>query len=173
MNAPAENNTTEAAIQAVSELYHAYFTGLILTVHTRRSAVDAGQFTFQVFRRQHQEKFLSSLAKLGLDSLPPAVLAAQYHYLSNTIGGVNVEYMYEADRKSWVRFVHPRWMYEGTALCAVPIEVSHGFLKGWYAQNGVSLGNPRLGFVCTGQTTDGQPGLEGYYYEYDRELAPD
>ncbi|MBI3964214.1 MAG: hypothetical protein HY329_01155 [Chloroflexi bacterium] len=29
------------------------------------------------------------------------------------------------------------------------------------------------GFVCTGQTVDGQPGLEGYYFEYDRELAPD
>jgi hypothetical protein len=36
----------------------------------------------------------------------------------------------------------------------------------------VSLGNPRLGFVCTGQTVDGHPGLEGYYLEHDRELAP-
>ena len=35
------------------------------------------------------------------------------------------------------------------------------------------LGNPRLGFVCTGQTVDGQPGLEGYYWEADRALMPD
>jgi hypothetical protein len=46
-------------------------------------------------------------------------------------------------------------------------------LRGWHAHNGVSLGNPRLGFVCTKQTTDGQPGLEGYYLEHDRDLAPD
>ena len=37
--------------------------------------------------------------------------------------------------------------------------------------NGVSLGNPRLGFVCTAQTTDGQHGLSGYFLEHDRELA--
>jgi hypothetical protein len=46
-------------------------------------------------------------------------------------------------------------------------------LRGWHAHNGVSLGNPRLGFVCTKQTVDGQPGLEGYYLEHDRDLAPD
>jgi hypothetical protein len=37
----------------------------------------------------------------------------------------------------------------------------------------VTLGNPRLGFVCTGETVNGDPGLEGYYFEYDREIAPD
>jgi hypothetical protein len=44
-------------------------------------------------------------------------------------------------------------------------------LHGWHGHNGVSLGNPRLGFVCTGQTVNGDPGLEGYYFEYDRPLA--
>ena len=37
----------------------------------------------------------------------------------------------------------------------------------------MSLGNPKLGFVCTGLTTDGDPGLEGYYFEYDRPIAED
>ena len=46
-------------------------------------------------------------------------------------------------------------------------------LRGWHANNGVVLGNPRLGFVCTGQTVDGQPGLEGYYKEWDHDLAPE
>jgi hypothetical protein len=46
-------------------------------------------------------------------------------------------------------------------------------LHGWHGHNGVSLGNPRLGFVCTGQTVNGDPGLEGYYFEYDREIAPE
>jgi hypothetical protein len=37
----------------------------------------------------------------------------------------------------------------------------------------VSLQNPRLGFVCTAQTTDGQHGLAGYFLEHDRDLASD
>jgi hypothetical protein len=38
--------------RSVAELYHAYFTGLILTVVTRRGTSDAAEFVFQVFRRQ-------------------------------------------------------------------------------------------------------------------------
>lgn len=159
--------------RAVATLYHRYFTGLLLTVVSRRNAQDAGELTFRLFRRQHHEKFLSSLGKLGLDGQPDAVKAAGYHYLSNKIGGVKVEFMREGDRKAWVHFVPPRWIYDGVAICGIPTEVSRGVLRGWYAQNGVSLKNPRLGFVCTQQTTDGQPGLSGYFLEYDRELGPD
>src|SRR3978361_1519568 len=71
--------------RSVADLYHAYFTGLILTVVTRRSTADAAEFVFRVFRRQQQERFLPGLKKLGLDHLPPAVAAARYHYLSNWI----------------------------------------------------------------------------------------
>jgi hypothetical protein len=84
-----------------------------------------------------------------------------------------VEYAAEHDRKAWVRFPHPRWIYEGTAICGVPESVSHGFLRGWYAQNGVSLRNPRLGFVCTGQDMTAEHGFTGYFVEEDRELAAD
>ncbi len=139
---------------------------------TRRDRHAAAELVFRVFRRQHLEKFLPGLAKLGLTGLPHAVACAQYHYLSNLLGGVRVEYMYESDRKAWVRYVPPRWIWDGTAICAVPSEVSRAMLRAWHAHNGVSLGNPRLGFVCTGQTTDGQPGLEGYYLEHERDLAP-
>src|SRR4029079_1545576 len=45
-----------------------------------------------------------------------------------------------------------------------------GMLHGWHGHNGQSLGKPNLGFVCTGMTVDGMPGLEGYYFEYDRPL---
>jgi hypothetical protein len=162
-----------AAMQAVARLYHAYFTGLILTLVTRRSASDAAEWVFHVFRHQHHEKFLSSFGKLGLTGMPDAVACAAYHYLSNGIGGVSVEFMRESDRKAWVNFVPPRWIYPAASICGVPSEVSRAILRGWYAQNGVSLGNPRLGFVCTAQTTDGQHGLSGYFLEYDRDLAPE
>jgi hypothetical protein len=164
--------TTRAA-RAVADLYHAYFTGLILTLVSRRGGPDAARWVHAVFRHQHHEKFLSSFDKLGLTGMPHAVACAAYHYLSNSIGGVSVEFMKESDRKAWVRFVPPRWIYPGATICGVPSEVSRAFLTGWYAQNGLSLKNPRLGFVCTAQTVDGQHGLAGYFLEYDRDLAPD
>ncbi|HEV8586418.1 MAG TPA: hypothetical protein VGT02_15740 [Methylomirabilota bacterium] len=159
--------------RAVETLYHDYLTGLILTAVTRRSPADAADLVFRVFRHQHHEKFLPGLAKLGLDRLPHAVACARYHYLSNHLGGVRVEYMEESERKAWVRYVPPRWIWPGPTICAVPSEVTRAMLRGWHAHNGVTLGNPRLGFVCTGMTTDGRPGLEGYYLEGDRPLAPD
>ena len=159
--------------RSVADLYHAYFTGLVLAVVTRRGTADAAEFVFRAFRRQQQERFLPGLEKLGLSHFPPAVAAAQYHYLSNWIGGVSVEYMYETDRKAWIRYPPPRWIWKGTAICGVPGEVSRAMLRGWHANNGVSLGNPNLGFVCTKQSVDGQDGLEGYYCEYDHPLEPD
>jgi len=157
--------------RAVANLYHAFFTGLILTVVTRRGTSAAEELVFRVFRRQQEERFLAGLDKLGLSKLPPAVAAAQYHYLSNWIGGVIVEYMHESDRKAWIRYPPPRWIWQGTAICGIPMEVSRAMLRGWHANNGVALKNLKLGFVCTKQTVDVQDGLEGYYYEYDRDLA--
>jgi hypothetical protein len=159
--------------RGVADLYHAFFTGLILTVVTRRGVADAAEFVFRVFRRQQQERFLPGLEKLGLSGLPPVVAAAQYHYLSNWIGGVSVEYMYESDRKAWIRYPPPRWIWKGTAICGIPGEVSRAMLRGWHANNGVALDNLKLGFVCTKQSVDGQDGLEGYYFEYDHPLELD
>ena len=135
--------------------------------------MDAAEWVLRVFRHQHHEKFLPSFGKLGLEGMPDAVACAAYHYLSNSIGGVTVEFMRESDRKAWINFVPPRWIYPGASICGVPSEVSRAFLRGWYAQNGVSLKNPRLGFVCTAQTTDGQHGLSGYFLEHDHDLAPE
>jgi hypothetical protein len=148
-------------------------TGLVLTLVSRKSAEDARRFMFAHFRRQHLEKFLPGLKKLGLDGLPDAMACAQYHYFSNALGGVKTEYFAESDTKAWVRYPPPRWIWQGTAICAVPREVNEAMLHGWHGHNGVSLGNPRLGFVCTGQTVEGDAGLEGYYFDYGREIAPE
>lgn len=172
MSEPRESGSADvAAWQAVERLYHALLTGLILATVVRRGEADAAELVFRLFRRQHLEKFLPGLKKLGLDTMPHAVACAQYHYLSNKLGGVKVEYIHEHDRKAWVRYPPPRWIWEGTAICGIPGEVSRAMLRAWHAHNGVTLGNPRLGFVCTKQTVDGQPGLEGYYWEADRELG--
>jgi hypothetical protein len=159
--------------KAVARIYNALMTGLVLTLVSRNDAGAARQFVFAHFRRQHLEKFLPGLKKLGLDALPNAVACAQYHYFSNALGGVKTEYVAESDRKAWVRYPPPRWIWQGTAICAIPREVNEAMLHGWHGHNGVSLNNPRLGFVCTGQTVEGDPGLEGYYFEYDRKIAPE
>ncbi|HEX7928686.1 MAG TPA: hypothetical protein VF678_13915, partial [bacterium] len=99
----------ERGYEAVETLYHAYLTGLILAAITRLGAPTAAELVFRTFRRQHLEKFLPGLEKLGLAKLPHAVACAQYHYLSNFLGGVKVEYMPESDRKAWVRYPPPRW----------------------------------------------------------------
>ena len=160
-----------AAIRAQAHLLKAYYLGLQLMVATRMGPKLMEEWTFRLFRRQHLDKFLPSLEKLGLTELPDAVACAQYHVLANNIGGVGVEYMYENERKAWVRFRYPRWMFDGPTICGIPEEVSRGFLRGWYAHNGVSLGNPRLGFVCVSEDMTGEFGLCGYFLEYDRELS--
>jgi len=162
-----------AGWRAVAALYNALLTATVVALVARRGADTAREYVFQHFRRQHLEKFLPGLKKLGLDGMPHAVACALYHYHSNALGGVLTEYVYENDRKAWVRYPPPRWMWRGTAIAAIPHEVSAAMLHGWHGHNGVSLGNPRLGFVCTGMTVDGQPGLEGYYLEHDRPLAPE
>ena len=176
---PAEGQTGSPApdldlpaLRAVAELYHRYLTGILLALVQRHGPARASEVVFRTFRRQHLEKFLPGLQKLGLVDRPPAVACAQYHYLSNALGGVKVEWIPETDRKSWVRYLPPRWIFDGTAVCGIPTEVSRAMLWGWHAHNGVSLGNDRLGFVCTSMTTDGGAGLVGYYVEEDRPLDP-
>lgn len=160
------------AIAAQAELHHAYLLGLQLTVSMRKGPDLMEEWMFHLFRRQHTEKFLASFDKLGLSGLSHAVACARYHVLSNSIGGVPVEYMEEGPKKAWVRFRYPRWMYAGPAICGVPIGVSRGFLRGWYAHNGVSLGNPRLGFVCVSEDMSGEYGMCGYFHEYEHDLRP-
>ncbi len=159
-----------AAYRAVGTLYNALMTSLVLGLVTRRGEETARDYVFRHFRRQHLEKFLPGLQKFSLDGEPPAPACALYHYHSNALGGVKTGYLREGDRKAWVRYPPPRWIWKGTAIAAVPHAVSAAMLHGWHGHNGVSLGNPRLGFVCTGMTVDGMPGLEGFYVEHDRPL---
>jgi hypothetical protein len=161
------------AIEVVANLYHRLLTGMLLALASRAGTARGAEVVFRSFRRQQQEKFLAGLDKLGLRHLPPAVACAQYHYLSNALGGAKVEWIPQSDRKSWICYMPPRWIFDGTAICGIPTEMSRAMMRGWHANNGVVLGNLRLGFVCTSQTTDGGPGAIGYYIEEDHDLTPD
>ena len=167
----ADSGASAAAYRAVGTLYNALMTALVLGLVSRRGEAVASDYVFRHFRRQHLEKFLPGLQKLGLAHEPHAPACALYHYHSNALGGVKTGYLREGDRKAWVRYPPPRWIWRGTAIAAVPHAVSAAMLHGWHGHNGVSLGNPGLGFVCTGMTVDGMPGLEGYYFDYGRPIA--
>ena len=169
----AKPATGADACHAVAEMHHRLVTGTILSLILRCGEATAAEAVFRTYRRQHGEKFLAGLELLRLDQLPPAVASAQYHYLSNFIGTVRVEYIYESDRKAWIRYPPPRWIFDGAAICGVPDSITMAMLRGWHARNGAALGNSRLGFVCTGMTTAGDPGLEGYFLEHDRPLTPE
>src|SRR3984957_6088403 len=162
-----------AAYRAVGTLYNALMTALVLGLLSRRGEETAREYVFRHFRRQHLEKFLPGLQKLGLTGEPDAAACALYHYHSNALGGVKTGYLRESDRKARVRYPPPRWIWRGTAIAAIPHSVSAAMLHGWHSHNGVSLKNPGLGFVCTGMTVDGMPGLEGYYFDYGRPLKED
>jgi hypothetical protein len=157
----------------IANLYHRLLTGLFLALASRAGTARGAEVVFRSFRRQQLANFLPGLQKLGLADKPPAVACAQYHYLSNALGGAKVEWIPETDRKSWVRYMPPRWIFEGPAICGVPTEMSRAMMRGWHANNGAVLGNLRLGFVCTSQTTDGGPGAIGYYVEADHDLPPE
>ena len=169
----SQDDTNPAAWRAISTLYNALVTAMVVSLVVRRGSAVARDYVFRHFRRQHLEKFKDGLIKLGLTGKPDAVACALYHYHSNALGGVKTEYVRESDKKAWVRYPPPRWMWRGTSIAAIPHEVSAAMLHGWHGHNGVSLGNPCLGFVCTGMTVDGMPGLEGYYLDYERDLAPE
>jgi hypothetical protein len=162
----------QLGIDALNDLFHRYLTGLILAMVVELGEDRAAGVMKGLFRRQQGERFLPGLKKLGLSDEPDAVACAKYHFLSNHVGGVSVAYIAESDTKAWIRYLPPRWIFDGTAIAAIPTQVARAMLWGWHANNGVLLGNPRLGFVCTGQTMDGAPGLEGYYIEEDRTLEP-
>lgn len=169
---PSTADDHERIWRAVADLHHDMFLGLVLTVLSRKGPDAAAEFVFNIFRRQQRERFRAGLVKLGLDRDPPAVAAAKYHYLSNKIGGVDVEFMPEHDAKAWIRYAPPRWIWKGVAMCAIPRKVSEAMLWGWHANNGVMLGRLSLGFVCTKQGVDAQDGLEGYYFDHGRDLEP-
>lgn len=122
----------------------------------------------------HQKmKYREGLRKLGIaDSEPPAVIAAKYHYYTNLIGGLRMEYVEESPKKVWIRYTGPMWTYPGLSMLAVPTDIRRSTFAGWHPHNGRLMGCKRLGWVATKFITEGAPYDEGYFEEHDHDLAP-
>jgi hypothetical protein len=131
-------------------------------------------FKEHILRRHQRAYFLPGLDKLGISrDLPPAVIAGRYHYFSNMLGALPMQYIEESPKKVWIRYIAPAWSFTGLSLIAVPSIVQRAMFSGWHPNNGISLGVPQLGFVVTKVYQDGEPYDEGYFQEYDRPLLPD
>ncbi len=75
-------------------------TALVLGLVSRRGSDTAREYIFRHFRRQHLEKFLPGLQKLGIAGEKDAPACALYHYHSNALGGVKTGYLRESDTKA-------------------------------------------------------------------------
>lgn len=115
-------------------------------------------------------RFRDALVKLGIQDDPPALAAAKYHYFSNSIGGLTMQYIEESPKKAWIRYMPPWGSFPGIAALAVPSTVRRTILSTWHPRNGELLGCPRLRWVATKFVAEGHPYDEGYFEEVDHEL---
>lgn len=149
------------------------WAGLLALTYREKGEGAAKSLTILTLAHHQKDFYLEGLRKLGIrDDEPAAVRAAKYHYLTNAIGGLAMEYVEESPKKVWVRYLAPMWTYAGVAMMAIPASIRRHAGEGWHAKNGELMGAPRLGWVSTKCIMDMEPYDEGYFIEYDHDLAP-
>jgi hypothetical protein len=160
--------------ETIARFWGLHWSAIQLTILREKGERDLAAFKYTILRRHQRSHFLPGVDKLGIDrSLPPAVIAGRYHYFSNAIGGLTMEYVEETPKKVWIRYMPPAWSFPGQSLFAVPASVERAMFAGWHPFNGRSLGTRRLGFVVTKVYQEGEPYDEGYFMEHDRDLDDD
>lgn len=148
--------------------------GALGAIVAREKGEDAIKRLWSLMLSQHQQGFYrQGLRKLGIaEDEPPAVVAGKYHWFTNLIGGLAMEYVEESPKKVWIRYTAPMWTYPGTTLMAMPSSLRRTIFSIWHPANGRMLGNKRLGWVGTKFIMEGDPYDEGYFFEADHDLAP-
>jgi hypothetical protein len=165
-----EETRHECAISTM--VWGKMFSGLTAVTYGEKGADALHQLWFLFLTTHQGEKYHEGLRKLGIENDPPAVAAAKYHYFTNIIGGLAMEYVEESPRKAWIRYLAPMWMYGGVAVMAMPSNLRRHVFSSWHPRNGQYMGCPRLGYVGTKFSSEADPSDEGYFYEYDYDLAP-
>ena len=160
--------------ETIARFWGLHWSAIQLSILREKGEQDLATFKRTILRRHQRSHFLPGVTKLGIDlSLPPAMIAGRYHYFSNAIGGLTMEYVEETPKKVWIRYLPPAWSFPGQSLFAVPASVERAMFAGWHPFNGRSLGTRRLGFVVTKVYQEGEPYDEGYFIEHDRDLDDD
>jgi hypothetical protein len=173
-NSGARRLSADDQCRLAARVWGLKWSALQLTILREHGGEALAEFKFKILSRHQRSHFLEGVKRLGISlDLPPAVIAGRYHYLSNQIGSLKMEYIEESPRRVWIRYLAPNWSFPGTAICAVPGSVPRAMFAGWHPRNGLSLDCPRLGFVITKLIQEGEPYDEGYFEEFDRALEPD
>jgi hypothetical protein len=158
--------------ELASRLWGRLFSALTLVVLREGGDGAFGQIWHRILGGQQIDRYKEGLVKLGIEADSPAIRAAKYHYFSNMVGGLKMEYVEETPRKVWIRYTAPLWMYEGLALLALPKNFRRTTTFAiWHPRNGEMMGCPRLGYVGTKFIDEGAPYDEGYFIEYDHDLT--
>lgn len=159
--------------ELATKIWGRTFSALGAITHREKGAEAVGKLWVNLLRQHQQGFYNEGLKKLGISpSEPPAVAAAKYHYLTNAIGGIPIDYVEETPQKVWIRYRAPMWTYAGVTMLALPGELRRTIFRGWHPHNGAMMGNKRLGWVSTKFIMEGDPYDEGYFIEYDRDLGP-
>ncbi len=158
----------------LSKVYGLWSTGLTLSNYGLNGEEVVTQWSYRMIHNHQRGYFLEGLRKLGVDpeKEPPAVVAGKYHFLSNGLGGLDMEYVEESPKKVWIRY-NPPSSGGSTGSLVMPPSAGRATFQGWHARNGELLGNLKLGFVLTRGFSEEEPYGEGYFKEYDHELAPE
>lgn len=167
-----ELETLKHRYGTATRLWGRTFSGLTAMTFREKGEAALLKLWYDVLTDHQDERYHEGLVKLGIDKAPPAVAAAKYHYYTNLIGGLSMEYAEESPRKAWVRYTAPMWTYDGIAMLALPAKLRRTILGAWHPRNGEMMGCPRLGWVATKFIMDGDPYDEGYFIEHERDLAP-
>ncbi|MQA03610.1 MAG: hypothetical protein GEV07_13115 [Streptosporangiales bacterium] len=170
-------STDEDVVRRYSELATAFwskaFSGLTAVAYRWHGSDFVNKLWYSVLTSHQDDKYVDGLRRLGIDGDPPAVAAAKYHYFTNIIGGLEMEYVEESKKKVWIRYLSPMWTYAGTALMAMPGNLRRTIFSSWHPRNGELMGCDRLGYVGTKFVMEGDPYDEGYFIEHDESLRPD
>lgn len=165
--------TLRARVGLAGKLAWTMVSGLTAIVYRERGEQALNEVWFKLMSSEQKVRFQAALVKLGIDKDPPAVAAAKYHYFSNSIGGLGMQIMEESPKKVWIRYLSPWGTFPGISALTVPTSVRRTILTTWHPRNGTLLGCPRLGWVATKFVAEGHPYDEGYFLEYDHDLAPE
>jgi hypothetical protein len=158
----------EETVKFTSVFFWGVYNSLVGLLARERDTPTAVDLIRRTMRAEQGVRYVEGLRKLGIGiDEPPAIKAAKYHFLSNSIGGLSLEYFRESDRKAWIRYRAPVGSYPGAGLSVVPRDIRKTVFMTWHPRNGELMGCDRLQWVLTKLSCDGHPFDEGYFIERD------
>ncbi|MGY4352987.1 hypothetical protein ACVWXM_009504 [Bradyrhizobium sp. GM7.3] len=123
--------------EVANKLWGRTFSGLSAITYREEGEDAVCELYVRVLRQHQTGHYREGLRKLGIrDDEPPAVAAAKYHYLTNAIGGLSMEYIEESPKKVWIRYIAPMWTFAGTAMMALPGSLRRKTFTAWHPRNG-------------------------------------